>query len=225
MPPPFFTDIPEQREDRWAALAKFFDYWHGVVDAERGYPGASIALVQTAVNHELPSALREWMTSFGIISAGLCQRARFVPPAEMRDSDGVLILRTESVFNGLTSVSWGVLIADLDRDDPPVVSLMVGNAPKIWADRLSDFIVYCAAFDTCNSWHTKEMDADNDFAFPSNGRRLQFPDHFGIIKTRMYEGDDWIAMVSGTDWYLRMKRNREPDAFVKHELRTNQAGG
>ncbi|WP_442507114.1 hypothetical protein SH528x_006012 [Novipirellula sp. SH528] len=225
MTPPFFTDMPEQREDCWATLANFLDYWHGEVGGERGYPEASIAQVQTTVNHKLPSALREWLPRFAKISSALCDRARNVHPAEMRDSDGVLVLRTEKIFNGLASVSWGVLIPDLDRDDPPVVSLMVGNEPKIWGDRLSDFFVYCVAFDTCNSLHTKGIDADNDFVFPSNGSRMQFPDHFGIIKTRMYEGNDWIAMVSGTDCYLRIKRIGEPDAFVKHEVRTEEDGG
>ena len=167
----------------------------------------------------LPSALVEWHMRFARFINRWSDRAFTIPMNRLEVQSGRLIIRSESVFNGMLNAKWGIPLTSIESDDPPVESIL-GERIYPCAERVSQFAIYCGVFDTINAHHTKELESDNETEFPSGGVKMEFPDSFGIIKTEFYEGSNWIALVSGTDWYVRRRLDNQPDQFIKHELRT-----
>jgi hypothetical protein len=168
----------------------------------------------------LPDSFFEWFMRFGRSSNSWCERGFNLPINKLCLHAGKLVIRTEVVFGGLMEAKWGIPVENLSLEDPPVVSILRERVYPC-ADRFSQFAIYCAVFDTVNSHHTKNLPADNEATFPADGKKMEFPESFGVIKTEMYEGGNWLALVSGADWYLRRKEaDGQPDRFVKHELRT-----
>lgn len=167
----------------------------------------------------LPDALVEWHMRFARFINLWSDRAFTTPMNRLVIQDGRLIIRSESVFNGMLVAKWGIPLTSIESDDPPVDSIL-GSRVYPCAERVSQFAVFCGVFDTINAYHTKTLDCDNEAEFPAGGVRMEFPESFGIIKTVLYESVNWVALVSGADWYLRRRLENETDQFIKHELRT-----
>ena len=216
---PLFTEISSDRQDRWDCLTKFAEFWHGN-DCQPLDDMQLLLQTEARLHVTLPVALIEWQTRFGRFINLWCDGAYTLPINKLRIEDGKLIVRTELVFNGMLEARWGVPLDQIGEADPQVLSIL-GDKVYPCAETISHFAIYCALYDSINSEFTEEMSCDNDYPFPSDGKKMQFPKSFGIIETEMYEGTNWISMVSGTDWYLRSRNvATNSDEFVKHELRT-----
>jgi hypothetical protein len=215
-----FTKIPAERHECWSRLAAFVAFWHRIDcplidDGQTVAQGANLDVT-------IPVAWIEWHSRFGRVINQTCERAFTLPIDKLRVEGGKLIVRSEAVFDGMLEAKWGIPLAQLDADDPPVVSVL-GEREHPCAKTLSQFAIYCAVFDTINSHHTKQIDCDNESPFPANGKQMEFPHSFGVIRTEMYEGKNWLALVSGTDWYLRRRNvQTDTDEFVKHEVRATE---
>jgi hypothetical protein len=218
---PLFTTVPTDRQECWNRLEVFIKFWHGVSCPPVDYT-RSVLQTEARLHVTLPASFVEWYMRFGRFCNLWCERGFNQPIDELHLHAGKLIIRTERVFNGLLEAKWGIPIEDLQSDDPQVVSILRDRVYPC-ADHFSQFAVYCTAFDSMNSHHTKSLLPNNDIPFPAGGVKMEFPDSFGVIKSEMYEGRNWLAMVSGTDWYLRRRNSTdEPDEFVKHELRSKE---
>ena len=165
----------------------------------------------------VPDAYQRWQTIFPDHNEW-CGRAENVPLHKLAIENERLIIRRESVFNGMLVAKWGIDSDCLNDSNPPVVCVL-GDRVHHCADRVSQFAVFCSLFDTVNSFFTKDAEPDNDHPFPTDGIAAEFPESFGVIKTEFYEGQNWVALASGSDWYLRT-RSGDVDRFVKHEIRS-----
>ncbi len=215
---PLFTHLPAERSERWDRLTEFAMFWHAV-DCQAIDTMRPMLQTEARLHVTLPDALVEWHSRFGRFVNLWSDRAFTLPMNRLRIDNNVLILRTEAVFNGKLEAKWGIPVQHLENEDPPVVSIL-GDRQNACAAAVSEFAIYCALFDTINSRHTADIDCDNDVPFPEAGKRAHFPASFGIIKTEIYEGNNWLALVSGTDWYVRRRTPSGADEFIKHELRT-----
>lgn len=216
---PLFTSLPASRQDRWDRLAQFAAFWHGTqcggLDIAEARQSAEARL-----GFELPVSLLEWHTKFGRSFRLWSDRAVTLPIELLHMDNGVLILRTEAVFNGMLQAKWGIPVDSLQNDDPEVYSIL-GDTCYECAKSVSEFAIYCAIYDTVNSRHFEGVECDNDVPFPIDGTRTQFPDSFGIIKAMVHEGPNWIALTSGDDWYLRRRDGQTgEETLVKHEVRS-----
>ena len=216
---PKFTEIPKDRTVCWERLEAFARFWHGVECPPIDYTRTMLQ-TETRLHITLPNALVEWHMRFARFINLWSDRAFTIPMNRLEIENGRLIIRSERVFNGFLEAKWGIPLTLIDTDDPPVESIL-GDRSYRCADRVSQFAIYCGFFDTINSRHVTDIAADNDIEFPEGGVKMEFPDSFGIIKTLCYEGINWIALVSGTDWYVRRRLGDGTDQYVKHELRTN----
>lgn len=216
---PLFTELPPTRLERWDRLAEFAAFWHGVDCSAIDYTRPALQ-TETRLHVTLPRALVEWYERFSRFINLWSDRSFTLPINRIRIEDRTLILRSESIFNGIAEAKWGIPLVDIESDDPNVVC-MLGSKHHLCAHSVSEFAIHCAMFDTINKRHAEEIPCENEIPFPAEGKKACFPESFGVIKTEMYEGTNWIALVSGTDWYVRQ---REPetgtDRFIKHELRT-----
>lgn len=215
---PLFTTIPTDRQVCWDRLAAFARFWHRVDCPPLDYTRTMLE-TEARLHITLPDALVEWHTRFARFINLWSDRSFTTPMNRLAVEDGRLIIRTESVFNGMLTAKWGIPLTAIESDDPPVDSIL-GLRVYPCAQRVSQFAIYCGMFDTLNSRHLEAIACDNDAEFPAGGMKMEFPESFGIIKTEFYEGLNWIAMASGTDWYLRRHLADDTEQFIKHELRT-----
>lgn len=215
---PLFTQHPATRQERWDRLADFAAFWHGADCRSVDLTTARLD-AEAKLGVALPAALIEWHARFGQFFNQWSDRACTLPIDRLRIDEGLLVVRTEPVFFGRHEVKWGIPVEDLNSEDPEIYSVL-GDRCYECADSVSAFAIYCGLFDTVNSRHFDNVACDNDAPFPLDGFKAKFPDSFGIIKTMMYEGPNWLALTSGPDWYVR-RRDIETgeDHFIKHEIR------
>ena len=218
---PLFTQLPLTRQERWDRLAEFVAFWHGldcyVIDGALRTPQ-----FETGLHVALPTALIEWHARFGRFFNLYSLREFTLPIDRLYIDDGLLVVRSELVFEGKLEAKWGVLLNEIEDDDPRVVCRLHRRI-HVCANSVSEFAIFCALFDTTTARLFDEIDCDNDFPFPVDGSKSHFPPSFGIIETEVYEGLGWIALVSGRDWYLRRRDRRSAiEHFVKHEVRTSR---
>ena len=205
---PLFESIPSCRHECWDLLRTFANFWH-----PSSNPNQTIV---ESHDKTVPTAYQEWQSIFPTM-CNWCPRAKNLTSDEAMIDNETFVIRTEPVFNGMLIAKWGIPTKQLSQDDPPV-NCLLGDREHPCAERVSQFAVFCALFDTINSYFTSDISPENDHPFPSNGSLVEFPKSFGVIKTEIYEGPNWLALKSGGDWYLRIREGLT-DRFVKHEIR------
>lgn len=215
---PLFSDLPASRQDRWDGLAAFVGFWHHI-DCPANDDLRTVPPTETRLEIALPPALMEWHTRFGQFIALRPECAHILPMNRLYSDNGALIIRSESVFEGRLEAKWGIPMADIAAEDPPVVSILRSRTYPC-AESVSEFAIYCAMYDTISPALNEDRECDNETPFPTDGIQARFPPSFGIITTEMHEGGNWIALVSGTSWHLRRRKpDSMTDEFVRHEVR------
>ena len=212
---PLFTSLPDSADECWILLKRFVDFWHGPVsDYERP------STLSTELKVNIPEAYLSWQRLLPKQNEW-SDRAEILGMDRLRIENDRLVVRTESVFNGRLIVKWGIATDLLELPDPPVLSILADREYPC-ADKVSHFAIFCALFDTVNSHLSRDLPPENDYPFPEDGERAKFPDSFGVIDTEIHEGKNWLALVSGPSWYLRLKSPDGADRFIKHAVRSNR---
>jgi hypothetical protein len=100
---------------RWRGVVSFIRNWVGAFGGDQGMEADDLDSIVPA-NLRLPAAVREWY----ILAANWNQGAMnvWIRPQELISYDGVVWILTDT--QGVNH--WGVRVAELAMDDPPVVS-------------------------------------------------------------------------------------------------------
>lgn len=125
---------------RWRGIVAFAGNWIAPLEPSHGmHPSQLDSILETKGMH-LPTAVREWY----LLSANRPQDGLIVwiLPKNFAAGDGVLWLLTDP--DGIND--WGIRIADLANDDPPVVTGK-GN-PHIACSAFTQFVATTIA---CNA--------------------------------------------------------------------------
>ncbi|MEV4559266.1 SMI1/KNR4 family protein [Kitasatospora sp. NPDC049285] len=114
------TRLSEALHDRtraWRFVADFAAYWQQPVQPGDGWSSVEIEAAERRLGLVLPAALREAYLLLGRRSDLTSNHDRLLKPDELYVADGALVYRVENQG----AASWGVLLKDLDRDDPGTV--------------------------------------------------------------------------------------------------------
>ncbi|QDU54892.1 DUF4272 domain-containing protein [Aeoliella mucimassa] len=207
---PLFTEIPTNRDECWARLARFAAFWHG----HDGTPvscGSLVDEVETRLELNLPAAVVEWHERFGRIEHLWCEADYSLAIDNLRVEEGKLVLRSEPMFGGMVEAKWVIPVAELGPDDPPVF-FVLGKRQYPCADRFSQFAIYAAMVDTLSTTFPKEIAEVPGVPHPTDGTKMEFPDSFGVIDTEVFEGENWLALVSGNCY---IKRRADAQAEIE----------
>jgi hypothetical protein len=108
---------------RWRGVVSFIRNWVGPFDSHQGMPPKELDKILRAKSLNLPTAVREWY----VLAANWNQGGIgvWIYPRDLAacDEDEMVWILTDT--EGITQ--WGVRVADLDAEDPPVYSLAAGT--------------------------------------------------------------------------------------------------
>jgi hypothetical protein len=141
---------------RWSGVVSFIRNWVGPFDSDQGMAADSLDSVLPA-NLKLPAAVREWY----ILAANWNQGAMnvWVRPQELSAYDGVVWILTDT--QGVNH--WGVRVAELSTEDPPVVSREKSN--EAVSSSFSKFVAAMIVNDVLFDYETEEpVELEHDAA-------------------------------------------------------------
>jgi hypothetical protein len=101
---------------RWRGVVSFIRNWVGPFESVQGMAPKDLDLILRGKALNLPTAVREWYLLAANWNQG--RLAVWIRAEELAACDGVVWILTDT--QGITH--WGVRVADLDIEDPPVVS-------------------------------------------------------------------------------------------------------
>lgn len=101
---------------RWRGIVSFIRNWVGPFDSDQGMSLGDLNVILRAKPLNLPAAVREWYLLAAKWTEGGLNV--WIRPQELTACDGIVWILTDT--EGINH--WGVRVADLDIDDPPVVS-------------------------------------------------------------------------------------------------------
>ena len=133
---------------RWRGVVSFIRNWVGPIDSNEGLPVDQLDAILHRKRLTLPTAIREWY----LLAAKWSQRGLnvWIRPVELTASEGIVWLLTDT--EGINS--WGVRVADLELDDPPVVSREKNN--DIVSRSFSEFVAAMIVNDLLFDYRTEE---------------------------------------------------------------------
>ncbi|MFJ3220537.1 SMI1/KNR4 family protein [Kitasatospora sp. NPDC086801] len=105
------------RADARALVEGFAAYWGEPLQPGDGFEDAELDAAERRLGLRLPPALREAYRLFGRREDLTGNHNRLLPPEGLFVLDGALVYQEENQ----ACAHWGVLLADLDQDDPPTV--------------------------------------------------------------------------------------------------------
>ncbi|MAG93985.1 MAG: hypothetical protein CMJ48_09575 [Planctomycetaceae bacterium] len=199
-------NLPKSRPERWTALRTLIGQWYKPLSDDDGARRTDLDEAEHSLGISLPITLREWYTLAGNRHDVWCAQDQLVRPESLAVRDDVLVFYIEN--QGV--VRWGIPVASLGLDDPPVVVESVDQANHwITENRtLSEFAVQMAVFNI--KWSSKNRcwanGVGNSAAFDliaANYPHFAFPDWYWPCgsHTKFYGfGDIIIETNHGTDW-------------------------
>jgi hypothetical protein len=215
---PTATGTPGDRTAAWhVAELLAADWSERPLTPADGYTDADLDAAATKLGHPLPTALREALKLFGRRDDLTRNQDPLATPDDLDTYEGALIYREEN--QGVCA--WGVLLEDLDQDDPPTYlrpDLADKNEEEWlpWTDKLSLAIVEALITETIIGENENLTAAwePGDEALEDTGLtalpRIQ-PDWY---KTAWYVGDDVLAHVAVGAWISI--RARTPEALAAY---------
>ncbi|MGW7364996.1 SMI1/KNR4 family protein [Streptomyces sp. NPDC054841] len=176
----------ESRQGAWQFIRDFTAHWtDGALDDAAGYPEADLAAAEERLELRLPAALREAYALLGNRADLTSNHDELRAPAELYvdESGEALVFRDENQG----AARWGILLTDLDRDDPAVV-VRLDLADKSaetwepWLDRVSLTFVEIVLSESLHAPYElvdfldgpKESDLEE---LEQHGVRLPLPDY------------------------------------------------
>ncbi|MCX4749365.1 SMI1/KNR4 family protein [Kitasatospora sp. NBC_01287] len=107
----------QDRAAAWRFIAEFAAYWRRPLAEDDGWCAAELDAAERRLGLRLPTALREALRLVGRRDDLTRNHNRLLRPDELFVHEGALVFREENQG----CAHWGVLLADLDQDDPGTV--------------------------------------------------------------------------------------------------------
>jgi len=181
-----------------------------------GYSDADLDVVAATLGHPFPAALREAYKLFGQRDDLTRNQDPFASLAELEIREDALVFRTEN--QGVCW--WGVLLSDVDKDDPPTVlgadlADESGKKWTPWTDRLSTALVDMLMMEAVLSEEDEDMlefwQPGDESTLVSGLRPLPslMPES---CQSSWFIGDDVLVHVLGGGWTT--VRARTPEAMA-----------
>jgi hypothetical protein len=209
------------RGGAWRFVEGFAASWSTPLGVDDGCPPAELAAVAERLGLPLPAAVREAYTRFGRRPDLTSNQDVLLAPAQLAVDEQVLVFRTENQ----RCARWGVRVAELADDDPPVVWRPVGTGEREpWQPYLDRFSVACVELVLSESLFAGGGLADNrpvDEAavdqVASRYDRLALPAYPMWAMpagppVRWFGGADVVLRDDGCDWLWM--RARTPQALA-----------
>ncbi|MFI6154608.1 SMI1/KNR4 family protein [Kitasatospora sp. NPDC051170] len=105
------------RSGAWALVEGFAAHWGKPLGPDDGFAGAELDAAEARLGLRLPVALREAYELFGRRADLTSNQDVLLTPDELYVMEGALVYREENQG----CAHWGVLLDDLDQEDPPAV--------------------------------------------------------------------------------------------------------
>ncbi|MFG2910526.1 SMI1/KNR4 family protein [Kitasatospora sp. NPDC048286] len=115
--PAAMAESVRSRPGAWALVRAFAAYWGEPLGPGDGFTDAELDAAELRLGLRLPVALREAYRLFGRRADLTSSQDVLLTPTELYVLDGALVYRAENQG----CAHWGVLLDDLDREDPPTV--------------------------------------------------------------------------------------------------------
>jgi hypothetical protein len=215
--------LPLNRRDRWTWLARFLDEWYPPnKTALKGFAEDQLDEAERRIGYQLPNALREFYCLFSNCSGQWCVQDRMSSPDGLQIEGDLLVFLVES--QGV--VQWGVPLAAIDSEDPPVFLDMcdLGEERHAESKSFSEFAVALALY---NFKFVSEHVAAGSARFPSGGFATELlgkptvaPWHWPKYPTTLSLWHESVLEVQGlpneTCWVtLASKSKKSFDADLK----------
>lgn len=129
------------RAAAWRFIERFAAEWASPLTPGDGTDEAELAAAEERLGLRLPAAMREAYTLFGRRKDLTSNQDDLLSPADLHvhESGEALVFRAENQ----EVAYWGVPLADLDAEDPPVAMWVHYEEPEPWAAWLDRFSVAC----------------------------------------------------------------------------------
>lgn len=200
------TTLPGHRNGRWALLDTLVERWYAPVRFEAGIRPRDLDRAESRLAVSLPLAVRELYERFGNRADVLSPVDRLLAPTELEVRDGVLVMLREAQ----NVVRWGVRVADLRDEDPPIVVSRPAGASR-WIEQSPSTSAFALCLTALNAkWSESVAHAWNgqiaDRALPAKLERgalprLPFDDlHWPPFPTRLYGTEDLVIETQADTW-------------------------
>jgi hypothetical protein len=172
------------RTAAWQFIRGFAARWQSPLADSDGWAEADLVDAEARLGFRLPAALREAYQLFGRRDDLTSNQDMLLRPVELRldDSKEALVFRV-----GNQNVAcWGILLAELDQPDPPVVirTDMADKDAETWESWLDRFSLACVEIVLSESLFASEDLGDNRELEQGEGEllgrrysRLPLPDY------------------------------------------------
>ncbi|QIQ04233.1 SMI1/KNR4 family protein [Streptomyces liangshanensis] len=129
------------RAEAWRFVADFAAHWQQPLQPGDGWSEAEVEAAERRLGLVLPAALREAYLLLGRRTDLTSNHDTLLKPDELDVLDGALVYRVENQG----AASWGVLLADLDKEDPGTVIRpdLADKSRERWEAWESGLIVAC----------------------------------------------------------------------------------
>ncbi|MGW3243945.1 SMI1/KNR4 family protein [Streptomyces sp. NPDC001070] len=232
------TDAFDVRRELAAGLADpagslrfvrgFTGHWLTAIRDGDGYGEAELAAAEDRLGVALPAVMREAYRLFGRRADLTSNHDTLLGPAELHlDSSGeALVFRHENQG----AASWGILVADLHRADPPVVVKpdLADKQAESWTPWLDRFSWACVEIVLSESLHEPhdlgdfrdDLDEADFEALPGRFTPLPFPAYPPDEGTgaRWYAGHDVILREDDRTFLWVRARTGEALDRVRDDL-------
>ncbi|MEY9886628.1 hypothetical protein ABIA35_002261 [Catenulispora sp. MAP12-49] len=214
------------RHQTWRFIRSFVAAFSKPLADGDGVDPAVLDDAAVRLGHELPTALREGYLLFGRRRDLTRSQDTLLSPEHLRvdPSGSVLVFRIENQ----SCASWGVLLAELDLDDPPVV-MEAGKGWVPFSERLSLAMAEIVLMESMlsdyeeNTTDNRELDETALSLLEAEFGRLDLPDlpfwagaDDSVI--RWFHGPDVLLRDDGGAWLWVHGRNPRAVAAVRERL-------
>lgn len=197
------------RAGAWDFIGGFAATWRSPLADGDGWSEADLDAAEARLGLRLPAALREAYQLFGRRTDLTSLHDVLLSPADLEVKDQALVFRVEN-----QSVAfWGILIADLDQPDPPVV-IRMDLADKdaetwdSWLDRYShacvEIVLSESLFSSEDLGGNRELSDDEASMLEQRFARLPLPDYptsqTTVPAVRWFAGQDVIIRDDQRTW-------------------------
>jgi hypothetical protein len=193
------TAARQNRADAWRFLTGFVADWRAPLAPGDGFPAEELDAAEQRLGLRLPTALREAHMLLGR-RGDLCRNQDpLLAPDKLFVYEGALVYQAEN--QGVAH--WGILVADLEDDDPPAFHRISSSDPgeewHPWCDRLSVALVELVMAETARHWDGLSNAADLVEAVVDGFAPLPalLPERG---ESKWYAAEDLLLHVVGDAW-------------------------